>query len=121
MDAVSNRDYFLEVVSALNIFYNKLTRLGEEFIIWCSYEFRSITLDDGFAMGSSMMPQKKNPGMLELMRGRAGRVEGLAHAAFTMMKGLPSGYNRDFHEDKEITIAIFDILNRVTEIIPPLI
>jgi len=104
MDAVSNRDYFLEVCSALNIYYNKLSRLAEEFIIHCSYEFRDITLDDGFAMGSSMMPQKKNPGMLELMRGRAGRVEGLTLAAFTMMKGLHSGYNRDFHEDKEITI-----------------
>jgi argininosuccinate lyase len=121
MDAVSNRDYFLQVCSTLNIFYNKLSRLGEEFIIWCSYEFQAITLDDGFAMGSSMMPQKKNPGMLELMRGRAGRVQGYTDAAFTMMKGLHSGYNRDFHEDKEITIAIFDILNRVTEVLPPLI
>lgn len=121
MDAVSNRDYFLEVSSSLNIFYNKLSRLAEEFIIWCSYEFSSITLDDGFAMGSSMMPQKKNPGMLELMRGRAGRVQGLNQAAFTMMKGLHSGYNRDFHEDKEITVALFDILNRVTEVLPPLI
>lgn len=121
MDAVSNRDYFLEVSSALNIYYNKLSRLAEEFIIWCSYEFSSITLDDGFAMGSSMMPQKKNPGMLELMRGRAGRVQGLNQAAFTMMKGLHSGYNRDFHEDKEITLELFDILNRVTEVLPPLI
>jgi len=121
MDAVSNRDYFLQVCSTLNIFYNKLSRLGEEFIIWCSWEFQAITLDDGFAMGSSMMPQKKNPGMLELMRGRGGRVQGYTEAAFTMMKGLHSGYNRDFHEDKEITIAIFDILNRVTEVLPPLI
>jgi argininosuccinate lyase len=121
MDAVSNRDYFLEVASTSNIFYNKLSRLAEEFIIWCSWEFQSITLDDGFAMGSSMMPQKKNPGMLELMRGRAGRVQGLTEAAFTMMKGLHSGYNRDFHEDKEITIYLFNILNRVTEVLPPLI
>lgn len=121
MDAVSNRDYFLETASSLNIHYNKLSRLAEEFILWCSYEFRSITLDDGFAMGSSMMPQKKNPGMLELMRGRAGRVQGLTDAAFTMMKGLPSGYNRDFHEDKEITLFLFDIINRVEVTLPPLI
>lgn len=121
MDAVSNRDYFLEVCSSVNIHYNKLSRLAEEFIYWCSYEFSSITLDDGFAMGSSMMPQKKNPGMLELMRGRAGRVQGLTDAAFTMMKGLPSGYNRDFHEDKEITIFLFDIVNRVLHTLPALI
>lgn len=72
-------------------------------------------------MGSSMMPQKKNPGMLELIRGRSGRVNGLANAALTMVKGLPSGYNRDFHEDKEITVSIFDMATRMTETFPSLI
>lgn len=68
-----------------------------------------------------MMPQKKNPGTLELLRGRAGRINGLVTAAFTMMKGLPSGYNRDFHEDKEILVETFDLANRATSIIPALV
>jgi len=72
-------------------------------------------------MGSSMMPQKKNPGMLELVRGRAGRVNGLANAALTLVKGLPTGYNRDFHEDKEIVIQIYDLAIRMAETIPSLI
>ncbi len=98
-----------------------LSRLAEEFIYWSSWEFRSLTLDDGFAMGSSMMPQKKNPGALELLRGRAGRLTGMLSAGMTMMKGLPSGYNRDFHEDKEILIHSCDLINRAIEVIPPLI
>ena len=121
LDATGNRDFMLEVVSNVAILQNTLSRLAEEFIFWSSYEFRSLTLDDGFAMGSSMMPQKKNPGALELMRGRSGRINGLANAAFTMMKGLPSGYNRDFHEDKEILVGILDIINKAIEIVPSLI
>jgi argininosuccinate lyase len=80
-----------------------------------------LTLDDGFAMGSSMMPQKKNPGTLELIRGRTGRINGLLTAGFTMMKGLPSGYNRDFHEDKEILIESLNLINRAVEVVPALI
>jgi len=72
-------------------------------------------------MGSSMMPQKKNPGALELMRGRAGRVNGLLSAGLTLMKGLPSGYNRDFHEDKEILVESLSLVNRAVEVVPPLI
>jgi argininosuccinate lyase len=121
LDACSARDFLLETTSSVATYYSTCSRLAEEFILWSSYEFQTITLDDGFAMGSSMMPQKKNPGMLELMRGRSGRVNGLNNAAFTMLKGLPSGYNRDFHEDKEITVAIFDIAIKLTETIPSLI
>jgi len=121
LDACSARDFLLESTSAVATYYSTMSRLAEEFILWASYEFQTITLDDGFAMGSSMMPQKKNPGMLELIRGRSGRVNGLANAALTMLKGLPSGYNRDFHEDKEITVEIFDLAIRMTETIPSLI
>jgi argininosuccinate lyase len=121
LDGTSARDYFLESVSSAAILNTTWSRLAEEFILWSSYEFRTLTLDDGFAMGSSMMPQKKNPGALELMRGRAGRVNGLLVAAFTMMKGLPSGYNRDFHEDKEILVEALSLVIRATEVVPPLI
>lgn len=121
LDACSARDFLCEATSAVATYYSTCTRLAEEFILWSSYEFQTITLDDGFAMGSSMMPQKKNPGMLELVRGRAGRVNGLANAALTLVKGLPSGYNRDFHEDKEIAVEIYDIAIRMTEALPSLI
>jgi argininosuccinate lyase len=121
LDACSARDYILESSIAVATYYSTCSRLAEEFILWSSYEFQTIILDDGFAMGSSMMPQKKNPGMLELIRGRSGRVNGLANAAYTMMKGLPSGYNRDFHEDKEIMVEIMDLAIRMTETLPSLI
>lgn len=78
-------------------------------------------MDDGFSMGSSMMPQKKNPGVCELLRGRAGRVNGLMVAGFTMMKGLPSGYNRDFHEDKEILFDACDLINSAANVVPALL
>jgi argininosuccinate lyase len=121
LDATSARDFMLETVSAVATLESTLSRLAEELILWSSYEFRAITLDDGFAMGSSMMPQKKNPGVLELLRGRAGRLNGLLVAAFTLMKGLPSGYNRDFHEDKEILVESLSLINRAVEVIPALI
>ena len=89
--------------------------------MWSSYEFRTLTLDDGFAMGSSMMPQKKNPGPLELLRGRAGRAVGLHVGAMVLNKGLPSGYNRDFHEEKELIWRAFDMAIKSTEIIPALV
>jgi argininosuccinate lyase len=121
LDATSSRDFLLETVSAIATLEVTLSRLAEELILWSSYEFRAITLDDGFAMGSSMMPQKKNPGVLELLRGRAGRINGYLVAAFTLMKGLPSGYNRDFHEDKEILVDSLSLINRAVEVIPALI
>jgi argininosuccinate lyase len=121
LDATSARDFMLETLSAVATLEVTLSRLAEELILWSSYEFRAITLDDGFAMGSSMMPQKKNPGVLELLRGRAGRLNGLLVAGFTLMKGLPSGYNRDFHEDKEILVESLSLINRAVEVIPALI
>jgi argininosuccinate lyase len=121
LDATSSRDFMLETLSATAILMTTASRLAEELILWSSYEFRTVTLDDGFAMGSSMMPQKKNPGTLELLRGRAGRVNGLLMAGLTLMKGLPSGYNRDFHEEKEILVETFDLINRAAEILAPLL
>lgn len=121
LDATSARDFMLDGLTSAATLYTTFSRLAEELILWSSWEFRSVTLDDGFAMGSSMMPQKKNPGPLELLRGRAGRVNGLVSAGYTMMKGLPSGYNRDFHEDKEIMVELFNIVNAGTEIIPALV
>lgn len=111
----------LEVLSSVAIMYTTLSRLAEELILWSSYEFRTVTLDDGFAMGSSMMPQKKNPGPLELIRGRSGRINGLLSAGLTMMKGLPSGYNRDFHEEKEIVFEALELAQRAVEIVPALV
>jgi len=121
LDATSARDFMLDGLSAQATLYTTYSRLAEEFILWSSKEFESLTLDDGFAMGSSMMPQKKNPGALELLRGRSGRVNGLLTAGYTMMKGLPSGYNRDFHEDKEIMVSMFNIVIPATEVIAPLV
>ena len=121
LDATSSRDFMLEVLSASAILSTTCSRLAEELILWSSYEFRTVTLDDGFAMGSSMMPQKKNPGTVELIRGRSGRINGLMMAGLTLMKGLPSGYNRDFHEEKEILWETLDLINRMTEILPPLL
>eukprot|EP00005_Dracoamoeba_jomungandri_P001920 CAMPEP_0174261132 /NCGR_PEP_ID=MMETSP0439-20130205/11251_1 /TAXON_ID=0 /ORGANISM="Stereomyxa ramosa, Strain Chinc5" /LENGTH=497 /DNA_ID=CAMNT_0015345561 /DNA_START=151 /DNA_END=1640 /DNA_ORIENTATION=+ len=121
MDAVTSRDFMLETLAANASIGVNLSRLADEFIMWSSYEFRTLTLDDGFAMGSSMMPQKKNPGALELLRGRAGRLIGSLTAGMTMLKGLPSGYNRDFHEDKEILIEQLNLVNRAVEVIPALI
>ncbi len=121
LDATSSRDFMLETLSSTAILMTTASRLAEELILWSSYEFRTVTLDDGFAMGSSMMPQKKNPGTLELLRGRSGRMNGLLVAGLTMMKGLPSGYNRDFHEEKEILWEALDLINRATEILPPLL
>jgi argininosuccinate lyase len=121
LDATSSRDYMLEVLSSIAILQTTLSRLAEEFILWSSFEFRTLTLDDGFAMGSSMMPQKKNPGTLELLRGRTGRLDGLLMAGLTMMKGLPSGYNRDFHEEKELVFEALDMEKRAIGIVPALI
>lgn len=121
LDATGSRDYMLDVLSANSTLGLELSRLAEEFILWSSYEFRTLTLDDGFAMGSSMMPQKKNPGPLELLRGRAGRAVGLHVAGMTMLKGLPSGYNRDLHEEKELLWRSFDMAIQSSALVPSLI
>ncbi len=108
LDAVSDRDFALEVVSALAIVMMHLSRLSEELILWMSQEFQFVEIPDSFCTGSSMMPQKKNPDVPELIRGKTGRVYGDLLALFTMMKGLPLSYNRDLQEDKA---PLFDALD----------
>jgi argininosuccinate lyase len=110
LDGVSDRDYVIELNSALAIIMMHLSRFSEEIILWCSGEFGFIELDDGFSTGSSIMPQKKNPDVAELVRGKTGRVYGGLITLLTMMKGLPLAYNKDMQEDKE---AIFDSLDTV--------
>ena len=112
MDAVSDRDFCLELASACSIAMAHLSRLSEEIILWCSWEFRFVKLDDAFATGSSMMPQKKNPDMAELIRGKTGRVYGRTMSLLTMVKGLPLTYNKDLQEDKE---AIFDCMDTLED------
>ncbi len=110
LDGVSDRDFCMEIASALSILMVHLSRFSEEIILWCSWEFKFIELDDAFATGSSIMPQKKNPDVAELVRGKAGRVFGDLTTLLTVMKGLPLAYNKDMQEDKE---AIFDAVDTV--------
>ena len=110
LDGVSDRDYALELLSVLSIVMVHLSRFAEEIIAWCSWEFKFIELDDAFSTGSSIMPQKKNPDIAELVRGKAGRVFGDLQTLLTVMKGIPLAYNKDMQEDKE---AIFDALDTV--------
>lgn len=110
VDAVADRDFCLELVSALSILMMHLSRFSEEILLWTSWEFRFVELADEFSTGSSIMPQKKNSDMAELVRGKTGRVYGDLMSLFTMMKGLPLAYNKDLQEDKE---AIFDALDTV--------
>ena len=105
IDGVSDRDFCIEICSALAILMMHLSRLSEEIVLWSSWEFKFIELDDSFTTGSSIMPQKKNPDMAELIRGKTGRVYGDLMTLLTMLKGLPLAYNKDMQEDKE---AIFD-------------
>jgi len=121
LDATGNRDWMCQVLNANATLHTTWSRLAEELIMWSSYEFRTVTLDDGFAMGSSMMPQKKNPGTLELLRGRHGIMTGYATAGLTMLHGLPSGYNRDFHEEKELLFASMRMAIRSADIVSPLV
>jgi len=108
MDGVSDRDFVLEFCSALSILMMHMSRFSEEIILWCSSEFKFIELDDAYSTGSSIMPQKKNPDVAELVRGKTGRVYGDLTTLLTMMKGLPLAYNKDMQEDKE---AIFDAID----------
>ena len=112
MDSVSDRDYLIEYMSALSIIMMHLSRLCEEIIIWNSNEYRFVNIDDAFATGSSIMPQKKNPDIAELTRGKTGRVYGDLMALLTTMKGLPLAYNKDMQEDKE---AAFDAMDTVSD------
>ncbi|MBE6873106.1 MAG: argininosuccinate lyase [Ruminococcus albus] len=110
LDGVSDRDFCIELASAISILMMHLSRFSEEIILWCSWEFKFVELDDAYATGSSIMPQKKNPDVTELIRGKTGRVYGDLNTLLVMMKGIPLAYNKDMQEDKE---AIFDAIDTV--------
>jgi len=112
LDAVSDRDYCVELLAVLSIIMTHLSRLAEEIIAWCSWEFGFAELDDAYATGSSIMPQKKNPDVAELARGKTGRVYGALMGLLTVMKGLPLAYNKDMQEDKE---QVFDAIDTVCQ------
>ena len=114
MDSVSDRDYVIETLSALSIIMMHLSRFSEEIIIWNSNEYRFVDIDDGFSTGSSIMPQKKNPDIAELVRGKTGRVYGALMSLLTTMKAIPLAYNKDMQEDKE---PFFDASDNVKQCI----
>ncbi len=115
MDSVSDRDFAVEFLSACSILMMHLSRFSEEIILWCSWEFKFVDLDDAYSTGSSIMPQKKNPDVAELVRGKTGRVYGSLITLLTVMKGLPLAYNKDMQEDKE---PVFDAVDTVELCIP---
>ncbi len=115
LDGVSDRDYALELLSVLSILMMHLSRFAEEVILWCSWEFKFVELDDAYSTGSSIMPQKKNPDVAELVRGKTGRVYGDLMGLLTTMKGLPLAYNKDMQEDKE---PVFDAVDTVKMCLP---
>ena len=108
MDSVADRDYLIEFLSALSTIMMHLSRFSEEIIIWNSNEYKFIEIDDAYSTGSSIMPQKKNPDIAELVRGKTGRVYGALMSLLTTMKGIPLAYNKDMQEDKELTFAAID-------------
>ena len=121
IDGVSDRDFCVELLSAFALLMTHLSRFSEEIILWSSWEFKFIELDDSYTTGSSIMPQKKNPDMAELVRGKTGRVYGDLMGLLTTLKGLPLAYNKDMQEDKE---AVFDALDTVVmclEVFTPMI
>lgn len=118
IDGVSDRDYCLELLSDLSILMMHLSRFSEEIIAWCSWEFKFIELDDAYATGSSIMPQKKNPDICELVRGKTGRVYGDMMALFTTLKGLPLAYNKDMQEDKESVFDAIDTVEMCLSVLP---
>lgn len=109
LDAIGSMDSNLELLGDLSILFSTISRIANEIIYNISHEFNTMILDDSFSMGSSMMPQKKNPGVLELVRGRTGRMYGILMEMLTLMKGLHSGYNRDYHEDKETRVEALQL------------
>ena len=115
LDSVSDRAFAIEVTSALSILMMHLSRFSEEIILWCSWEFKFVELDDAYSTGSSIMPQKKNPDVAELVRGKTGRVYGSLITLLTIMKGLPLAYNKDMQEDKE---PVFDAIDTVEQCLP---
>ncbi len=115
LDGVSDRDFAIELTSNLSLVMMHLSRFSEELILWSSNEFRFVTMDDGYSTGSSIMPQKKNPDVAELIRGKTGRVYGSLTALLTVMKGIPLAYNKDMQEDKE---SLFDAIDTVKLCVP---
>ena len=120
LDGVSDRDYCMELCGCLSILMVHLSRLSEEIILWCSWEFKFVELDDAFTTGSSIMPQKKNPDVCELIRGKAGRVFGDLQTLLVMMKGLPLAYNKDMQEDKEAVFDAIDTVKACLEVLTPM-
>ena len=120
LDGVSDRDYCVELLSALSILMMHLSRLSEEIISWCSWEFKFVELDDAYSTGSSIMPQKKNPDVCELIRGKTGRVYGALTTMLTVLKGLPLAYNKDMQEDKEAVFGAIDTVKQCLEVFTPM-
>lgn len=121
MDGVSDRDFCAELLSALSILMMHLSRFSEEIILWSSWEFKFIELDDSYTTGSSIMPQKKNPDMAELIRGKTGRVYGDLMGTLTMLKGLPLAYNKDMQEDKESVFDAVDTVKLCLSVMTPMV
>ena len=121
IDGVSDRDFCVELISALALLMMHLSRFSEEIILWSSWEFKFIDLDDSYTTGSSIMPQKKNPDMAELVRGKTGRVYGDLMALLTTLKGLPLAYNKDMQEDKEAVFDAVDTAVMCLEVFTPMI
>lgn len=121
LDGVADRDFCIELASALSLIMVHLSRLSEEIILWCSWEFKFVELDDAFSTGSSIMPQKKNPDITELVRGKSGRVFGDLMTLLTVMKGLPLAYNKDMQEDKDAIFDAFDTVKICLVTISPMI
>ena len=108
MDSVSDRDYLIELLSAMSTIMMHLSRFSEEVIIWNTNEYKFVEIDDAYSTGSSIMPQKKNPDIAELVRGKTGRVYGALTSLLTTMKGIPLAYNKDMQEDKELVFDAID-------------
>ena len=121
IDGVSDRDFCLELMSAFSVLMMHLSRLSEEIILWSSWEFKFVELDDSYTTGSSIMPQKKNSDMAELIRGKTGRVYGDLMALLTTLKGLPLAYNKDMQEDKEAIFDAVDTVKMCLEILAPMV
>ena len=121
IDGVSDRDFCVELMSAFSILMMHLSRLSEELILWSSWEFKFIDLDDSYTTGSSIMPQKKNPDMAELIRGKTGRVYGNLMGLLTTLKGLPLAYNKDMQEDKEGVFDSLDTVKMCLEVLAPML
>ena len=121
LDGVSDRDFCVELNAALSLIMTHLSRFSEEIILWSSWEFKFIELDDAYSTGSSIMPQKKNPDIAELTRGKSGRVNGNLITLLTMLKGLPLAYNKDMQEDKEAIFDSFDTVKMALRVFSPML